>query len=55
MYWDMNNLYGTVMSLNYLPYGGSKWLSKEEIKKLDLDYFTEWNSFENSKSGYILK
>ena len=22
MYWDMNNLYGTVMSFDYLPYGG---------------------------------
>ena len=55
MYWDLNNLYGTVMSLNYLPYGGVKWLSKEEIKKLDLNYFTEWNSFENSKIGYILE
>ena len=22
MYWDMNNLYGTIMSFDYLPYGG---------------------------------
>ena len=50
MYWDMNNLYGTVMSLNYLPYGGFKWLNKEEIKKFDLDMISE-----NSKIGYILK
>ena len=28
MYWDINNLYRTVMSLDYLPYSGSKWLSK---------------------------
>ena len=30
MYWDMNNLCGTVMSFDYLPYGGFKWLSKEK-------------------------
>ena len=29
MYWDMNNLYGTVMSFDYLPYGGFKFLSEE--------------------------
>ena len=29
MYWDMNNLYGTVMSFDYLPYQGFKWLNKE--------------------------
>ena len=28
MYWDMNNLYGTVMSFDYLPYDGFKWLIK---------------------------
>ena len=50
MYWDMNNLYGTVMSFDYLPYGGFKWLSKEEIKKLDLDSISE-----NTKIGYILE
>ena len=46
----MNNLHGTVMSLDYLPYGGFKWLSKEEIKRLDLDVINE-----NSKIGYILE
>ena len=25
MYWDMNNLYGTIMSFDYLPYGGFKF------------------------------
>ena len=30
MYWDINILYGTVMSFDYLPYGGFKWLSKED-------------------------
>ena len=55
MYWDMNNLHGTVMSLDYLPYGGFRWLSKEEIKNFDLDSISEWNSHENSKIGYILE
>ena len=50
MYWDMNNLYGTVMSLDYLPYGGFRWLSKEEIKRLDVYSITE-----NSKIRYILE
>ena len=50
MYWDMNNLYGTVMSLDYLAYGGFRWLSKEEIKRLDIYSITE-----NSKIGYILE
>ena len=31
MYWNMNNLYGTVMSFDYLPYEGFKFLTKEEI------------------------
>ena len=50
MYWDMNNLYGTVMSFDYLPYGGFRWLSKEEIKRFDLDSIPL-----NSKIGYILE
>ena len=50
IYWDMNNLYGTVMSFDYLPYGGFKWLSKEEIKGFDLN-----SIHENSKIGYILE
>ena len=50
MYWDMNNLYGTVMSFDYLPFGGFKWLSKEEIKRFDI-----YSIIENSKIGYILK
>ena len=50
MYWDMNNFYGTVMTFNYLPYDGFKWLSKEEIKKFDLDSIGE-----NSKIEYILE
>ena len=27
MFWDMTNLYGTVMSFSYLPYDGFKFLS----------------------------
>ena len=50
MYWDMNNLYGTVMSFDYLPYKDFKWLSKEEIEVFNLDII-----FENSKIGYILE
>ena len=37
MYWGMNNLYGTVMGFDYLPYGGFKFLSEEEIKVFDLN------------------
>ena len=47
IYLDMNNLYGTVMSLNYLPF---KFLSKEEIKVINLDCISE-----NSLIGYILE
>ena len=55
-YWDINILYGTVvMSLDYLPYGGFKWLSKEEIKRFNVYSISELNSFENSKIGYILE
>ena len=50
MYWDMNNLYGTVMSFDYLPYDDFKWLSKEEIKVFDLNSISE-----NSKTSYILE
>ena len=50
MYWYMNNLYGTVMSFNYLPYGAFKFLSREEINELDLDSIPE-----NSLVGYILE
>ena len=50
MYWDANNLYGWAMGCNYLPYGGFKWLNKEQIKRFNLD-----NIKENSKIGYILE
>ena len=50
MYWDMNNLYGTVMSFSYLPYGGFKCLSEKEINDFNLDSFAE-----NSPIEYILE
>ena len=50
MYWDMNNLYGTVMIFEYLTYGDFKFLSEEIIKVFDLDKISE-----NSLIGYILK
>ena len=50
MYWNMNNLYGTVMSFDYLPYEGFKFLTKEEIKVFDLGLISG-----NSRIGYILE
>ena len=50
MYWELNNFYGTVMSFNYLPNKGFKWLSKGETKKFDLSIINE-----NIKIGYILE
>ena len=50
IYWDMNNLYGTIMSFDYLPYGGFRFLSKEEIKVFALSFIAE-----NSLIGYILE
>ena len=49
-YWDMNNLYGTVMSFGYLPCCGFKFLSEEEIKVFGLD-----STPNNSLIGYILE
>ena len=37
----MKNLYGTVMSLSYLPYGGFTFLSEKEIKVFDLGSIAE--------------
>ena len=48
MYWDANNLYEWAM-IQYLPYGGFKFLSQEEINKFNL------NISENSPIGYILE
>ena len=41
MCWDMNNLYGTVTSFDYLPYGGFKFLSEKEIEVFDLNSIPE--------------
>ena len=46
----MNNLYGTVISSEYLPYSCFKFLSEEEIKVFDLDTISE-----NSLVVYILE
>ena len=48
IYWDMNNLCGTVMSFDYLPSEGFRFLSEEEIKGFHLDCISE-----NSLIGYI--
>ena len=50
MYWDMNNLYGAIMSQFDLLTHGFKFLSEEEIKNLDL-----YSIPENSLIGYILE
>ena len=50
MYWDTNNLYRTVISLDCLPYSSFKFLSKEEIDDFDLGFIPE-----NSLIGYILE
>ena len=49
MYLDANNLYGWAMS-QYLPTGGSKWMTKNHIDKIDLAKYTE-----DSKKGLILE
>ena len=50
MYWHMKNLYGTIMSFDYLPYAGFKVLREEEIESFDLCSIPE-----NSLVGYILE
>ena len=50
MYWDMNNLYGTVMNFSYLSYGGFKLLNEKEINVFDLGPIAE-----NSLVRYILE
>ena len=36
MYYDANNLYGCAMS-QYLPTGGFKWLTEEQVAKITID------------------
>ena len=49
MYSDANNLHGWAM-MQYLPYGGFKWLTKNEINKLDLGLIKR-----DSLKGYIFE
>ena len=49
MYLDANNLYGWAMS-QYLPYGLFKWLSNEELNKIDLGKYKA-----DSREGLVLE
>ena len=49
MYLDANNLYGWAMS-QHLPTGGFKWMTQNQINKLDLDKYKE-----DSEKGLILE
>ena len=49
MYLDANNLYGWAMS-QYLLYGSFKWLSDEELNKIDLGKYKE-----DSREGLVLE
>ena len=49
MYFDVNNLYGWEM-VQYLPYGGFKWLTNKEVNYIDFSLIKE-----NSSIGYILE
>ena len=49
MYLDANNLYGWAMS-QYLPTGNFKWMTEQQIEKIDLAKYTE-----DSNKGLILE
>ena len=49
MYLDANNLYGWAMS-QYLPTGGFRWMTDEQISNLDIAKYNE-----DSKKGLILE
>ena len=49
MYLDANNLYGWAMS-QYLPTGGFRWMTENNINKIDLNKYKE-----DSKKGIILE
>ena len=49
MYWDVNNLYGWVMT-QYLPYDNFEWMSQKEISEINFDLVSE-----DSNEGYILE
>ena len=50
MYLYANNLYGWAM-MQYLPYGGFRWLTEKQIEKL----VKKGNIPEDNKKGYILE
>lgn len=50
MYLHTNNLYGWAM-MQYLPYGGFRWLTEKQIEKL----VKKDNIPEDNKKGYILE
>ena len=50
MYLHANNLYGWAM-MQYLPYGGFRWLTEKQIEKL----VKKDNIPEDNKKGYILE
>ena len=50
MYLHANNLYGWAM-MQYLPYGGFRWLTEKQIEKL----VKKGNIPEDNKKGYILE
>ena len=50
MYLDGNNFYGWAM-MQYLPYGGFRWLREKQIEKL----VKKDNIAEDNKKGYILE
>ena len=47
MYQDANNLYGWAMS-QYLPTRGFSWITDKEIKKINLEKYTD-----DCKKGFI--
>ena len=54
MYLDKNNLYALAM-IQYLPYGGFKWLSSKEINKFECNS-TDLDLIEKDSSvGYTLE
>lgn len=51
-YYDANNLYGMVMSMN-LPYGGYRWLSESELDHFNSDFIKAQTSEQDT--GYFVE